>query len=105
MSFFWRYVSFLLVLVSLSSSLFCNLLECNSVEDFFETFIILSTILLPVKSPVASAVLWIVLYEAVFTASVVDFFAPSRSFWPYLLLKFLPTFLAKDKNPYPLTYF
>ena len=36
-----------------SSKLFC---ERNSFEDFFETFVILSAILLPIKSPVASAV-------------------------------------------------
>ena len=36
------------------ASLFCNSLECNSVEDFFETTVILSAILLPIKSSVAS---------------------------------------------------
>ena len=39
-----------------SISSFCNSLECNSVGDFFETLVILSAILLPIKSPVASAV-------------------------------------------------
>ena len=40
-----------------SVSLFCNSLECNSVGDFFfETLVILSAILLPIKLPVASAV-------------------------------------------------
>ena len=29
---------------------------CNSLVDFFETLVILSAILLPIKSPVASAV-------------------------------------------------
>ena len=65
--------------------------------------IILSAIWLPIKSPVAWAVFWIALFEAVFITSVVDFLALSRRFWLYLLLKFLPMFLAKDKNPYPLT--
>ena len=45
----------------------------NSFVDFFETLVILSAILLPIKSPVASAVFWIALFEAVFIASVVDF--------------------------------
>ena len=66
--------------------------------------VILSAILLPVKSPVVSAVFWIAVYDAVFIASVVAFLALSISFWPYLLLKLLPIFLAKDKNPYPFTY-
>ena len=41
------------VSVSSFASLFC---ERNFVEDFFETLVILSAILLPIKSPVASAV-------------------------------------------------
>ena len=46
----------------LASSIFkCNSVECNSIErgsakDFFEILVILSAILLPIKSPVASAV-------------------------------------------------
>ena len=56
-------------------------------DFFFETLVILSAILLPIKSPVASAVFWIALFDAVFIASAVDFLALSRSFWPYLLLK------------------
>ena len=35
---------------------FSNFLEWNSVEDVFETPVILSAILLSIKSPVASAV-------------------------------------------------
>ena len=74
----------------------------NSFADFFET-LILSAVLLPIKSQVASAVFWIALFDAVFVASVVDFLALSRSFGPYLMLKCVPMFLAKDKNPYPFT--
>ena len=40
---------------------------------FFEDFVILSAILLSIKAPVASAVFWITLFEAVFIASVLDF--------------------------------
>ena len=65
--------------ISISSS-FC---ECNSLGDFFETLVILSAILLPIKSPVASAVFWIALYEGVFIASVVDFLAVWKMFWLY----------------------
>ena len=54
---------------------------CNSLGDFFETFGILSAILLPIKSPVTSAVFLIALFEAVFIESVVDFLALSRGLW------------------------
>ena len=56
------------------ASLFCGFL------DLLETLVILSAILLPIKSLVASAVFWIALFEAVYIASVADFFALSRSF-------------------------
>ena len=61
--------------------------------------VILSAIKLPIKSPVAAAVSWIAVFDAVFIASVAEFLTLWQSFWPYLLLKLLPTFLAKDKNP------
>ena len=51
----------------------------HSPADFFETLVILLAILLPIKSPVASAGVWIALFEAVFIASVVNFLALSRS--------------------------
>ena len=63
---------FLFLGVSFSTST-SVLLFCNSLVGFFETLVILSEILLPIKSPVASAVFWIALFEAVFVASVVDF--------------------------------
>ena len=72
--------------------------------DNFETLVILSAILLPIKPPVDYAVFWVAVFEAIFIASVVDFLGISRSFWPYLLLKFLPMILAIDKNLYPFTY-
>ena len=37
-------------------------------------------------------------------ASVVNVLALSISFWMYLLFRFLPIFLANDKNLYPFTY-
>ena len=45
----------------------------TSFRDFFDALVILSAILLPIKSPVASAVFLIALFEAVFIASVADF--------------------------------
>ena len=100
---FSGYISFFWCFFIISFNFECNF-EHSFAEDFFETLVILSAILLPIKSPVASAVFWITLFEAVFIASVVYFFALSRGFWPNLLLKFLPMFFAKDKNPYTFTY-
>ena len=63
---------FFCIFISLLALPFSNFVECNFVEDF-ETLAIISAILLPTQSPVASAVFWIALFEAVFIASVVDF--------------------------------
>ena len=73
---------FLWVVNSASSSIASNLLV-----DFFDMLVILSAILLPTKSPVASAVVWIARCDAVFIASLADFLAVSIIFWLYLLLK------------------
>ena len=59
-----------------TSSSVSSLLE-NSFTGFFDILVILSTILLPIKSPVVSAVFCIALLEAVYIASVVDFLAVS----------------------------
>ena len=40
--------------------------------EIFEAFVILLAILLPIKSPSASAIFWIALFEAVLGASVAD---------------------------------
>ena len=45
-----------------------------------ETLVILSAILLPIKSPVSSAVFRIALFETVFIASAADFLALPTSF-------------------------
>ena len=71
--------------VSISSS-FVSELFCGEVLSNF--IVILLAILFPIKSPVASAVFWIALFEAVLRVSVVDCLAWSKSFWLYLLLKF-----------------
>ena len=42
--------------ISLLASFECNSFEGNSLGKFFETLVILSAVLLPIKSPVASAV-------------------------------------------------
>ena len=63
--------------------------------------VILSAMLFPIKSPLASAVFCTTLLEAVFAASIPIFVAVSIHFLPYLS----PNLLAKDKKPYALTYF
>ena len=62
-------------MVNSTSSLLLLLLA-----GFFETLVILSAILFPLKSPVASPVFWIALFETVFIASIVDFLALLRRF-------------------------
>ena len=93
------------IYLSLSiSSWFVTQLFCTAV---LEALVILSAISFPSKSPVASAVFWIALFEAVLSASVADYLTWSRSFWLYLLVKillvflliFLPIFLVRVKNP------
>ena len=56
-------------------------------------FVILSAILLSIKSPVACAFFCITLFEEVLSASVADFLAWSGSVWLHLPLKFLLIFL------------
>ena len=51
-----------------------------------------SAILLTIKSPAASAIFWIALFEAVLVASVGDFLALSRSFDHTYYLNFYPYF-------------
>ena len=85
---------FLWVVISTSSSLSRD----SFVDVLFETLVILSAILLPIKSPVAS------FWRSFYCIYCRFFLALSRSFWRYFLLKFLPRFLAEDKNPYPFTY-
>ena len=60
--------------------------------DFFEKFVILSAILLPIKLPVASAVFLIALFDAVFGESVADFLALSRVFDRIYCLNFYSFF-------------
>ena len=96
------------IYLSLAISISCSFaivseLICGKV---FEIFVILSAILLPVKSPVAPAV---TLFEVVLSPCVLDCLVWLRSLWLYLpftfLLTFLPIFLpifsAKDENQEP----
>ena len=66
---------YLFLLVIFTSSSFMG----NFFTGFFDMLVILSVILLPIKSPVISAVFCIGLLEAVFIASVADFLAVSTS--------------------------
>ena len=63
------FLSILVFSVSLSTApeLFC--------DKVFDTYWILSTILLPIKSPLASAAFWIALFNTVLSASVADLFS------------------------------
>ena len=54
---------YLFLVVALSTSTSVSLF-CNFFADFFETLVILSAILLPIKSPVASVVFQIFLFDA-----------------------------------------
>ena len=49
-------ICYLSFVISLLASFDDNCFECMSFTDFFEKLVILSAILLPIKSPVASAV-------------------------------------------------
>ena len=62
------------------SSLASLFYESNFAEDLLETPVILSAILSPIKSSVASAVFWIALLEENFIAPVVDFFCAIKKF-------------------------
>ena len=64
-------------------------------------FAILSAILFPINSPVASAALLTNFLVAIYRASTRVFVAVPNNRFPY----FIDRFLASDKNPYPLTYF
>ena len=57
------------IYLSLGISLFSSFV---TVSKFIKNFVILSSILLPIESPVASAVLWITLPEEVLSAFVPD---------------------------------
>ena len=71
------------IYISLSISLSCVFVTVSELFycEFFETFIILSVILLPIKSPVVSSVFWIIYFEVVLSAPVADCLAWSTSFW------------------------
>ena len=61
--------------VSISSLLVSELFFGGS----FEALVILSAVLFPIKSPIASAVFWIAPFEAVLSASVAECLAWSIS--------------------------
>ena len=67
-----------------SSNSFLAWLFCGG----FEILVMLSVILSPIKVPVASAVFWIAIFEAVFVVDCLEFCRFSRRFWLYLLFKF-----------------
>ena len=82
--------------------------------------VILSAILFPIKSPVASAFFLTILSPAVLAKLIPSFFVVPIIFYhayhqtslqllflfllQYLLIYLSPNFLAKDRKPYPFTY-
>ena len=68
-----------------------GVVDCNDAA-----LVILSTISFPTRSPVASVVFCSAHFEIVLNAPVADLFV-SRSFWPYLMLRFLLSLFAKEK--------
>ena len=69
----------------LGTSLSCSFVTVSELFccRYFETPVILWGILLPIKSPVASAVFWISFFEVVLGASVADCLVWSRTCWLY----------------------
>ena len=82
--------------ISISKScIFCFTFNCfwTILWWGFWDFSDFSEILLSTKSPVASAVFWIALFEVVLSASVVDFLAWLGCFWVLTCLSFYLYFL------------
>ena len=75
---------------------------CNSLGDFFETLVILSAILLAIRSPVASAVFWIALFEAVFCLCC-RFFSAIKKFLILFIAQIFTYVFRKGEKIYILT--
>ena len=63
--------------ISLGISLSCSFVTISELFcfEFFENFVTLFALLLPIKSPIAAAHFRIALFKAVLNASVADFLA------------------------------
>ena len=73
---------------------------CKSTSESFwgKFFIIVSAILVSIKSPFASAVFWIILFSVVLSASIADFLVWSKCFWLYLSVTSLVIFITFYKH-------
>ena len=91
--FFWRYIYFFRYFLIMLNIYNCLWAFC---KELFDTFIILLAILLTIKSPAASAIFLVALFEVVLSASV----AWSSSFCLYLLYRFFTyiLFIFKQKT-------
>ena len=73
--------------------------------EVFETFVVLTAILLPFMSPVVSAVLWITIFEVVLSEliNMIKKFLVifSTQVFTYVFTNTFTYILAKNKNPYP----
>ena len=87
--FFWSFISFFrcfFIMVNISCSFITvSKIFCGKV---LETSVFLLATLLPIRSVVASSVVWIAFLEAVLSAYVGDCLAWPRRFWLYSLLTF-----------------
>ena len=87
---------------NLNSSIICFLFSADTYISFgnsnsflawlfcgdFEILVMLSVILSPIKVPVASAVFWIAVFEAVFVVDCLEFCRFCGRFWLYLFFIF-----------------
>ena len=87
------YLSFSISLSNAAFSVSLSIVSELFFAELLDIFKILLEILLPGKSSVASADFWIALFQAVLSIFVSYWLSRSRSFWMYLLLKFLLTLL------------
>ena len=86
------------IYLSLGISVSCLIFSASFVTVFEQihwSFVILSSILLPIKSQVASVYFWSALFEAVLSVFEADCLAWSRSLWLSLPLQFLLIFLPR----------
>ena len=63
-----------IIYLSLGTSLSCSFIIVSELfcGELLETFVILLAFLFPIKSPVASSVFWITLFEVVLSTSIAD---------------------------------
>ena len=90
---------------SISNGFLSKWSVCVDVIDLLETVpVILSEILIVIKSLVVPVIIWIDLFEVVLNKSDVAFLGYQEDLAIKFLLIFLPIFLINDKNSRRSTY-